>query len=56
MHDTAPFVRAVGEVVVTLKELVAEPVPPVAAVVAQYWTRTMTGVFGHMSLEEKLHE
>lgn len=40
----APLVRAVDEWITDLKEIVSEPVPPLAVVASHYWNRTMEGI------------
>lgn len=44
VNGTVPLVRAVEDWVSDIKEIVAEPVPPLAVVFSHYWNRTIGGI------------
>jgi len=56
VNGTAPLVRAVEDFVCDLKEIVSEPVPPLAVVVSHYWNRTIEGInkHGNISIDKQI--
>ncbi|KAL7542270.1 hypothetical protein ACHAXR_011925 [Thalassiosira sp. AJA248-18] len=56
VNGTAPLVRAMEDWVSDLKEIVSEPVPPLAVVVSHHWNRTLDGIkkYGVTSIDKQI--
>lgn len=57
VDGAAPMVRAVEDWLVDIRDIVTEPIPPLAVVLSHHWNRTVDGINKHgISMDRQLWE